>query len=92
MMRALHETAGIASVNLGNCHDAVAQPIASIRYNSCIVALHNANNDSLPSYWQWGESLSGYGGSVDDPTFGLGQGNALSCPGFTCLSLLMIST
>jgi hypothetical protein len=39
MIRALHETVGIPSVDLGNCYDAVAHPIASIALQAFQVPL-----------------------------------------------------
>ena len=39
MIRALHITAGIESVDLGNCYDAVAHPIASIALQAFKVPL-----------------------------------------------------
>ena len=37
----------------------------------------------------YGVSKNGYGGTVDDPTFGLGQGNGMAPSGFTAVSSLM---
>jgi acetylornithine/succinyldiaminopimelate/putrescine aminotransferase len=38
----------------------------------------------------YGVSKAGYGGSTDDPTFGLGQGNGMAPSGFTSVSALMV--
>ena len=39
----------------------------------------------------YGISQQGYGGSADDPTFGLGQGNGMAPSGFSTVSTLMIT-
>ena len=39
MIRALHLTAGLPSVDLGNCYDAVSHPIASIAMQALKVPL-----------------------------------------------------
>ena len=38
----------------------------------------------------YGVSQTGYGGTKDDPTFGLGQGNGMAPSGFQSISFLMI--
>lgn len=38
----------------------------------------------------YGVSKTGYGGTKDDPTFGLGQGNGMAPSGFSAVSTLMI--
>ena len=62
MIRALHEVAGIPSVDLGNCYVAVAHPIASIALQAFRVplamvvlslSLRPSDNDVLLAYWVW---------------------------------------
>ena len=96
MMRALHEMAGVASVDLGNCYDAVAHPLASIALQafmvpvtSVVLMLTVLQSMTFHLRTGYGVSQAGYGGSPEDPTFGLGQGNGAAPPGFTTVSALM---
>jgi hypothetical protein len=97
MIRALHEIAGIPSVDLGNCYDAVAHPIASIalqayRVPILMIVLSLSVLQTMTFFLRtgYGVSKAGYGGSPDDPTFGLGQGNGMAPSGFTAVSALMV--
>jgi hypothetical protein len=40
----------------------------------------------------YGVSQQGYGGTADDPSMGLGQGNGMAPSGFQSVSTLMINT
>jgi hypothetical protein len=82
-MRALHLVAGLPSVDLGNCYDAVAHPIASIALQALkvppmtvVLALSVMQTVTFYLRTGYGVSQQGYGGTVDDPSMGLGQGNA----------------
>lgn len=97
MIRALHEMAGIPSVDLGNCYDAVAHPIASIALQAfqvplVTVALSLSVLQTMTFFLRTGYGVSqvGYGGSTLDPTFGLGQGNGMAPSGFSAVSSLMV--
>eukprot|EP00956_Cyclotella_meneghiniana_P034366 scaffold104037_cov45-Cyclotella_meneghiniana.AAC.3 len=97
MMRALHEMAGIPSVDLGNCYDAVAHPIASIALQAfqvplttIVLSLSVLQTMTFFLRTGYGVSTSGYGGTRSDPTFGLGQGNGMAPSGFSAVSSLMI--
>ena len=81
MMRALHEMAGIPSVDLGNCYDAVAHPIASIALQAfqvplttIVLSLSVLQTMTFFLRTGYGVSTCGYGGTSSDPTFGLGPG------------------
>jgi hypothetical protein len=95
-VRSLHIVAGIPSVDLGNCYDAVSYPIASIALQAfCVplltVVLALSVLQTMAFYLRtgYGVSKNGYGGTADDPTFGLGQGNGMAPSGFTAVSSLM---
>ena len=99
MVRALHVVAGIPSVDLGNCYDAVAHPIASIALQAfmvpvAMVVMSLTILQSMKFYLRtgYGVSRQGYGGSSADPTFGLGQGNGMAPSGFQTVSTLMTAT
>eukprot|EP00956_Cyclotella_meneghiniana_P037910 scaffold146600_cov36-Cyclotella_meneghiniana.AAC.1 len=98
MIRALHVTAGIPSVDLGNCYDAVAHPIASIAMQALkvplltiVLSLSVLQTMTFYLRTDYGVSETGYGGTKDDPTFGLGQGNGMAPSGFQSVSALMIN-
>ena len=98
-VRALHIVAGIPSVDLGNCYDAVAHPIASIALQAfrvplltVVLALSVLQTMTFFLRTGYGVSKSGYGGTLDDPTFGLGQGNGMAPSGFTSVSSLMVES
>ena len=97
MMRALHEMAGIPSVDLGNCYDAVAHPIASIALQAfqvplatIVLSLSVLQTMTFFLRTGYGVSTVGYGGTRSDPTFGLGQGNGMAPSGFSAVSSLMV--
>jgi hypothetical protein len=99
MMRALHLVAGLPSVDLGNCYDAVAHPIASIALQALkvplmtvVLALSVMQTMTFYLRTGYGVSQQGYGGTVDDPSMGLGQGNGMAPSGFQSVSTLMINT
>ena len=96
MVRALHVVAGLPSVDLGNCYDAVSHPLASIALQAFMVPLAMVTMSlsvlqTMQFYLRTGYGVSerGYGGTVDDPTFGLGQGNGMVPSGFQTVSTLM---
>ena len=98
MIRALHLVAGIPSVDLGNCYDAVSHPLASIALQAfkvplMTVVLSLSVLQTMTFFLRTGYGISqqGYGGSEDDPTFGLGQGNGMAPSGFSTVSTLMIT-
>jgi hypothetical protein len=97
MIRALYEMAGIPSVDLGNCYDAVAHPIASIALQAfqvplatIVLSLSVLQTMTFFLWTGYGISQTGYGGSAEDPTFGLGQGNGMAPSGFSAVSSLMV--
>jgi hypothetical protein len=75
----------------------VAHPIASIALQAFQVPLVNAFLllsvlQTMTFFLQTGYGMSqmGYGGTVFDPTFGLGQGNGMAPSGFSAVSSLMV--
>ncbi len=86
--QALHKTAAIESVDLANCYDAVAYPIASIAlqgFNVCkvMVAMMLYVLETMTWYLKtaFGQSEISFGGTALDPSMGLGQGNGVPPPG-----------
>jgi hypothetical protein len=99
MVRALHFVAGLSSVDLGNCYDAVSRPNASIAMQALkvplmtiVLALSVLQTMCFYLRTGYGVSQQGYSDSPDDPTFGLGQGNGMTPSGFSAVSILMIET
>ena len=96
IVRALHVVAGLPSVDLGNCYDAVAHPLASIALQAfmvplAMVTMSLAVLQTMQFFLRtgYGVSETGYGGTAADPTFGLGQGNGMAPSGFQTVSTLM---
>ncbi len=95
---ALHKTTAIESVDLANCYDAVAHPIASIALQSfkvCIVMvammLYVLETMTLYLKTVFGQSKISFGGTALNPSMGLSQGNGAACPGFLAVCTLMIN-
>ncbi len=96
--QALHKTAAIESVDLANCYDAVAHPIANIALQSfqiCKVMVTMMLYVLKTMTWYlktaFGQSKISSGGTALDPSMGLGQGNGAAPPGFLAVSTLMIN-
>jgi hypothetical protein len=95
---ALHKTVAIESVDLANCYDAVAHPIASIALQSfkvCKVmgAMMLYVLETMTWYLKtvFGQSKICFGGTALDPSMGLGQGNGALPPGFLAVCTLMMN-
>jgi hypothetical protein len=85
------------SVDLANCYDAVAHPIAIIALQSfkvpkVMVAMMLYVLKSMTWYLKTvsGQSKISFGGTALDPSMGLGQGNGAVPPGFLAVCTLMI--
>ena len=85
----MHRTAAIESVDLANCYDAVAHPIASIaiqsfkvRQTTVAMMLYVLQTMKFHLRTAFGQSEWSYGGSTKKPTMGLAQGNGAAPPGF----------
>jgi hypothetical protein len=96
--QALHKTAAIKSVDLANCYDAVAHPIASIALQSfkvckVMVAMMLYLLKTMTWYLKpaFCQSKISFGGTALDPSMGLGQGNGAPPPGFLAVCTLMIN-
>jgi hypothetical protein len=96
--RALHKTAAIESVDLANCYDAVAHPIASIALQSfkvckVMVAIMLYVLETMTWYLKtaFGQRKISFGGTALDPSMGLGKGNGVAPPGFLGVCTLMIN-
>jgi hypothetical protein len=96
--RALHKFAAIESVDLANCYDAVACPITSIVLQSfkvykVMVAMMLYVLKTMTWYLKTAFDPSEilFGGTVYNPSMGLGQGNGAAPPGFLAVCMLMIN-
>jgi hypothetical protein len=85
-------------MDLANCYDAVAHPIASIalqRFKVCkvVVAMMLYVLKTITWYLKiaFGQSKISFGGKALDPSMGLGQGNDAAPPGFLAVCTLMIN-
>jgi hypothetical protein len=88
----------IESVDLANCYDAVAHPIASFDLRSfkvckVIVAIMLYVLESMTWYLKtaFGQSKISFVGTDLDPSMGLGQGKGAAPPGFLAVCTLMIN-
>jgi hypothetical protein len=95
---ALHKTAAIESVDLDNCYDAVAHPIASIALQSFKVRkvmvammLYVLKTMTWHLNTLFGQSKISFCGTVLDPSMGMGQGNDVAPPSFLAVCTLMIN-
>jgi hypothetical protein len=95
---ALHKTAAIESVDLANCYDAAAHPAASIAlqsFKACkvMVAMMLYVLKTMTWYLKtaFGQRDISFGGTVIDPSMGLGQGNGAAPLGFLAVCTLMIN-
>ena len=82
IVRVMHRTAAIESVDLANCYDAVAHPIPSIALQSfkvrqTMVAMMLYVLQTMKFYLRtaYGQSEWSYGGSKEEPMMCLAQGN-----------------
>jgi hypothetical protein len=96
--QALHKTTAIECVDMANCYDAVAHPIASIALQSfkvckVMVAIMLYVLKTMTWYLKtaFGQSKISFGGTALDPSMGLGQGNDAAPPGFLSVCTLMIN-
>ncbi len=94
----LRKTAAIESVDLANCYNAVAHPIASIALQSfkvrkVMVAMMLYVLETMTWYLKtaFGKSQISFGGTRWDPSMGLGQGNGAAPPRFLAVCTLMIN-
>jgi hypothetical protein len=94
----LHKTTAIESVDLANCYDAVAHPIASIALQSfkvckVMVAMMLYVLKTMTWYLKTalGQSKISFYGTALDPSMGLGQGNSAPPLGFPEVCTLMIN-
>lgn len=97
IVRDMHMSAAIEIVDLGNCYNVVAHPVASIALQSfkvctVMVAMMLPVLQKMSFYLRTGlgKSDTPYGGTEDDPTMGLGQGNGAAPPGFLVVNSLLI--
>jgi hypothetical protein len=97
--RTHHHPTCIGGNNFGDCYDRVAHPPASIALQSfgipppairvLLLAMQTMRLFLRKGY---GESDQSYGGSTEDRTLGLGQGNAAAGPGFLAISSLIVNS
>ncbi len=98
MLKHYTKTAAIESVDLADCYDAVAHPIASIPLQSfkvCKVMVAMMLYVLVTMTWylktSFGQSKISFGGTALDPSMGLGEGNGAPPPGFLAVCTLMIN-
>ncbi len=96
--RTHHHPTCIGGKNFGDCYDRVPHPPASIALQSWGIAQEPIQILLLAMQTMhfflctgFAESTKSYGGSDEDRTLGLGQGNAAAGPGFLALSSLIIN-
>jgi hypothetical protein len=96
--QALHKTTTIESVDLANCYNAVAHPIASIalqNFKVCkvMVAMMLYVIKTMTWYLKtaFGQSKTSFGGTALDPSMSLGQGDGAAPLGFLAVCTLMIN-
>ena len=95
--RALHTISSQQGVDLANCCDAVAHPMATIALQSfwvrvVMVAMMLSMLQEMDFFFRtaFGQSTITYWDTKDDPTIGLAQGNGAAPPVFLAVSALMI--
>jgi hypothetical protein len=100
--RVLHHTVALASVDLGNCYDSVAHPIASIAVQAFGVSLLMVKvmllvmllvmQETMKFFIRsgYGDSKPPFGDSWDNQYGGLGQGSGAAPPAFSAISTLII--
>ena len=83
----------VNSVDLGQCFDAIDHSMASLSMQAFGVPSHIVNMGlevlQTMKFWlrsAFGESSTPFGGSLEDPTMGLGQGSGWAPPGWSALS------
>jgi hypothetical protein len=93
--QAIHKTAAIEIVDLANCYDAVAHPIASkaLQYFKVCKVMVAMMLKTMTWYLKtvFGQSEISFGGTLMDPSMGLGEGNGAALPGFLAVCTLMIN-
>jgi len=95
--KVLHWPAGLGGCNFGDCYDRgahlpgiIASQVWGISIESVKVLLIVLKRMQFCLRMGFGELKEFYGGSLDDPIFGFGQGNGTP-PAFLCLSLLIMN-
>ena len=93
-----HHPACIGGNDFADCYDRIAHPPASIALQSfgvprpairvLLIAMQTMQFFLRTGF---GESNRSYGGSIESPTLGLGQGNAAAGPGFLAISSLIVN-
>ena len=96
--RTHHHPACIGGNDFADCYDRIAHPPASIALQSfgvpkpairvLLIAMQTMQFFLRTGF---GESKRSYGGSIESPTLGLGQGNAAAGPGFLAISSLIVN-
>jgi hypothetical protein len=96
--RTHHHPTSIGGNNFGDCYDRVAHPPASIALQSWGISWEPIQVLLLAMQTmrfflctRFGKSTESYGGSNEDCTLGLGQGNATAGPGILALSSLIVN-
>ncbi len=93
-----HHPMCIGGTDFGDCYDQIAHPPASralqswgVPQKSVCLILMAMQTMQFFLWTGYGESAETYGGSIEDRTLGLGQGNAAAGPGFMALSAQIVN-
>jgi hypothetical protein len=94
-----HHPTCIGGNDFADCYDRIAHPPASIALQSfgvprpairvLLIAMQTMQFFLRTGF---GESSRSYGGSIENPTLGLGQGNAAAGPSFLAISSLIVNS
>ena len=94
----LHVDAAVCSVDAANCYDSVHHAIASLSCQSlglalscCLLMLRTMQSITFYIKTGFGVSPNGFGGSHDNPSYGLGQGSCSAPASWTGVSTLIVN-
>ena len=95
----MHHTTSINNVDLSNCYNVVAHPMASIalqrfKVRQTMVAMMLCVLQTMKFYLEtaYRQSEWSYGGSKEKPMVGLAQGNDMAPSDFLTVSIVMNNT
>ena len=96
--RTKHRNHAVASVDLGQCYDAVAHGFCSLALQAFGVPIKAVTLMLLTlqtmNFWlktAFGEADEPFGGSIDDPCYGIGQGAGSAPPTYTAVSSVAVT-
>merc|ERR1712018_1050030 len=96
-MRTQHRNFSVTSADLGQCYDAVGHGITSMALQAFGVPINAITlmltTLQLMNFWlltAYGESEVPFGGNIEKPCYGLGQGAGSAPPSYSALSTLSV--